>query len=158
MGKEVEAAFRSSGLDHRPHELHPLQTHITTLSFGCPLTKSNGRPPAIPNQINNSLGFPGIFRGTLDVFARTITDEMAIAATAEEKGLHEEYIVPTMMEWEVFINEAVAVAKKAIEQGVARRILSEDEPRAQTERMIRYAREETEILMREGHIKPPPAV
>ncbi|MCD6129315.1 NADP-dependent malic enzyme, partial [Candidatus Bipolaricaulota bacterium] len=82
-----------------------------------------------PNQINNSLGFPGIFRGTLDVFARTITDEMAIAAaeaiaqTAEEKGLSEEYIVPTMAEWEVFINEAVAVAKKAIEQGVARRIL-----------------------------------
>ena len=117
-----------------------------------------------PNQINNSLGFPGIFRGTLDVFARTITDEMAIAAaeaiaaTAEEKGLHEEYIVPTMMEWEVFINEAVAVAKKAIEQGVARRVLSEDELRAQAERMIRYAREETEILMREGHIKPPPAV
>jgi malate dehydrogenase (oxaloacetate-decarboxylating) len=117
-----------------------------------------------PNQINNSLGFPGIFRGTLDVFARTITDEMAIAAaeaiaaTAEKKGLHEEYIVPTMMEWEVFINEAVAVAKKAIEQGVARRILSEDELRAQAERMIRYAREETEILMREGHIPPPPAV
>ena len=117
-----------------------------------------------PNQINNSLGFPGIFRGTLDVFARTITDEMAIAAaeaiaqTAEEKGLSEEYIVPTMAEWEVFINEAVAVAKKAIEQGVARRILSEDELRAQAERMIKYAREETEILMREGHIKPPPNV
>ncbi|RLF40278.1 MAG: malate dehydrogenase, partial [Thermoplasmata archaeon] len=117
-----------------------------------------------PNQINNSLGFPGIFRGTLDVFARTITDEMAIAAaeaiaaTAEEKGLHEEYIVPTMMEWEVFINEAVAVAKKAIEQGVARRVLSKDELRAQAERMIRYARQETEILMREGHVKPPPAV
>jgi len=63
-----------------------------------------------------------------------------------------------MAEWEVFINEAVAVAKKAIEQGVARRILSEDELRAQAECMIRYARQETEILMREGHIKPPPAV
>ncbi len=117
-----------------------------------------------PNQINNSLGFPGIFRGTLDVFARTITDEMAIAAaeaiaaTAEEKGLDEEYIVPTMAEWEVFVNEAVAVAKKAIEQGVARRILSENELRAQAERMIRYARDEVEILMREGHIKPPPKV
>ncbi|NOX44609.1 MAG: NADP-dependent malic enzyme [Caldiserica bacterium] len=115
-----------------------------------------------PNQINNSLGFPGIFRGTLDVFARTITDEMTIAAaeaiarTAEERGLREDYIVPTMAEWEVYINEAVAVALKAIEQGVARRILSEDELARQAERMIRYAREEVEILMREGHIKPPP--
>ncbi len=117
-----------------------------------------------PNQINNSLGFPGIFRGTLDVFAKTITDEMAIAAaeaiakTAEEKGLREDYIVPTMAEWEVFINEAVAVALKAIEQGIARRVLSEDELRRQAERMIKYARDEVEILMREGHIKPPPEV
>ena len=117
-----------------------------------------------PNQINNSLGFPGIFRGTLDVFAKTITDEMAIAAaeaiarTAEEKGLREDYIVPTMAEWEVFINEAVAVALKAIEQGIARRVLTEAELERQAERMIRYAREEVEILMREGHIKPPPAV
>ena len=115
-----------------------------------------------PNQINNSLGFPGIFRGTLDVFAKTITDEMAIAAaeaiakTAEEKGLREDYIVPTMAEWEVYINEAVAVAKKAIEQGIARRVLSEGELVRQAERMIKYAREEVEILMREGHIPPPP--
>ncbi len=117
-----------------------------------------------PNQINNSLGFPGIFRGVLDVFAKTITDEMAIAAaeaiakTAEEKGLREDYIVPTMEEWEVFVNEAVAVAKKAIEQGVARRILSDSELERQAERMIRRAREEVAILMRAGHIPQPPAV
>ncbi|MCK4256279.1 NADP-dependent malic enzyme, partial [candidate division WOR-3 bacterium] len=79
-----------------------------------------------PNQINNSLGFPGIFRGTLDVMATTITDEMCIAAAqelakcAEDKGLHEEYIIPSMGEWEVFPREAVAVGLKAIEQGVAR--------------------------------------
>jgi len=117
-----------------------------------------------PNQINNSLGFPGIFRGVLDVFARTITDEMAIAAaeaiakTAEEKGLREDYIVPTMEEWEVFVNEAVAVAKKAIAQGVARRVLTDSELEAQAERMIRRAREEVEILMKSGHIPAPPAV
>ncbi|MGC9530411.1 MAG: NAD(P)-dependent malic enzyme [Candidatus Bipolaricaulaceae bacterium] len=117
-----------------------------------------------PNQINNSLGFPGIFRGTLDVFAKTITDEMAIAAaeaiaaTAEDKGLHEEYIVPTMMEWEVFINESVAVAKRAIDQGVARRELTEAELRRRAEEMIRHSRQETEILMREGHIPAPPQV
>ncbi|MCD4657024.1 MAG: NADP-dependent malic enzyme, partial [Planctomycetes bacterium] len=65
-----------------------------------------------PNQINNSLGFPGIFRGTLDVMATTITDEMCIAAAvelakvAEDKGLNPEYIIPSMQEWEVFPREA----------------------------------------------------
>ncbi|MBE0479233.1 NADP-dependent malic enzyme, partial [Candidatus Aerophobetes bacterium] len=78
------------------------------------------------NQVNNSLGFPGIFRGALDVRAKTITDEMCIAAAkelakcAEDKGLSEEYIVPTMDEWEVFPREAVSVGMKAIEQGIAR--------------------------------------
>ena len=76
-----------------------------------------------PSQANNSIGFPGIFRGTLDVFAKTITDEMAIAAanaiaeTAEKNGLHENYIVPMMLETKVFINKAVAVWMRAIEQG-----------------------------------------
>lgn len=79
-----------------------------------------------PNQVNNSLGFPGIFRGTLDVRARTITDEMCIAAAvemarlAEEHGLSEDYIMPTMDEVDVFPREAAAVAMKAIEQGIAK--------------------------------------
>src|SRR5438445_3324650 len=79
-----------------------------------------------PNQANNSLGFPGIFRGTLDVRARTITDEMCIAAAeelakvAEEKGLDETHIVPTMDEIEVFARGASAVAFKAMEQEIAR--------------------------------------
>ncbi len=116
------------------------------------------------NQINNSLGFPGIFRGTLDVFARTITDEMAISAaeaiarTAEEKGLSETYIVPTMMEWEVFINEAVDVAMKAIEQGVARRTLTKSQLEQRASEMIKHARQETELLMKHGHIAQPPQV
>jgi len=79
-----------------------------------------------PNQVNNSLGFPGIFRGTLDVRAKTITDEMCIAAAgeiakmAEEKGLTPDYIMPTMDEVDVFPREAAAVAMKAIEQGIAK--------------------------------------
>lgn len=78
------------------------------------------------NQINNSLGFPGIFRGTLDVRAKTITDEMCIAAAEElanmaaDKGLTPDYIVPTMDEVDVFPREAAAVAMMAIKQGVAR--------------------------------------
>ncbi len=86
-----------------------------------------------PNQINNSLGFRGIFRGALDVGASTITDEMAIAAaeaiarTAQERGLNEEYIVPSMDEREVFVNTAVAVGMTAIQQGIAKYELTEDE-------------------------------
>ena len=117
-----------------------------------------------PNQINNSIGFPGIFRGTLDVFAKTITDEMAIAAaysiakTAETKGLTEEYIVPTMMETDVFINEAVAVGLKAIEQGIARRILTADELRTEAEAKILHAQAETQSLMKAGIIAPSPEI
>jgi malate dehydrogenase (oxaloacetate-decarboxylating) len=115
------------------------------------------------NQINNSLGFPGIFRGTLDVNAKTITDEMTIAAaysvakTAEEKGLREDYIVPTMEEWEVFINEAAAVGLKAIEQGIARTPLSEDDLRKSAEELIGNSRKQTELHIKEGLIKKPPA-
>jgi malate dehydrogenase (oxaloacetate-decarboxylating) len=114
------------------------------------------------NQINNSLGFPGIFRGTLDVNAKTITDEMTIAAaysvakTAEGKSLRGDYIVPTMDEWEVFINEAVAVGLKAIEQGIARTILSEKELRKSAEELIGNSRKQTELQIKEGLIKKPP--
>lgn len=116
-----------------------------------------------PNQINNSLGFPGIFRGTLDVRARTITDEMCIAAAhelarcAEDKGIHEEYIIPTMDEWEVFPREATAVGLKAIEQGVAGIKLTEEELLETASSRIKRAREETRVLMQEGFIKMPQA-
>ncbi len=115
-----------------------------------------------PNQINNSLGFPGIFRGTLDVKARTITDEMCIAAaeelakTAEDNGLTEEYIVPTMDEWEVFPREAAAVGRQAVKDGVARVKKSRQELLESAEEIIKRARDETKFLMKEGFIKAPP--
>ena len=115
-----------------------------------------------PNQVNNSIGFPGIFRGTLDVKARTITDEMCIAAAyelakcAEDRGIDEDNIAPTMAEWEVFIREAVTVGLKAIEQGVAREKVSRKELAKRAEAMIRNARETTALLMKEGYIPPPP--
>jgi len=114
-----------------------------------------------PNQINNSLGFPGIFRGTLDVRAETITDEMCIAAAfelakiAEDKGISEKYIVPTMDSWEVFPREAVAVGLKAISQGVARIKPSRQDLYDHAMNIIKKAREETNILMKEGFIKKP---
>jgi len=115
-----------------------------------------------PNQVNNSIGFPGIFRGTLDVKARTITDEMCITAAhelakyAEERGINENNIVPTMAEWEVHIREAVAVGLKAIEQGVAREKASREELTKRAEAMINNARETTALLMKEGYIPPAP--
>lgn len=112
-----------------------------------------------PNQVNNSLGFPGIFRGTLDVRAKTITDEMcieaakALAKTAEDNGLREDYIIPTMEEWEVFPREAAAVGMKAIEQGIARKVMERDELYRTAESIISKAREETKLMMKEGFIK-----
>jgi malate dehydrogenase (oxaloacetate-decarboxylating) len=115
-----------------------------------------------PNQVNNSIGFPAIFRGTLDVRAKTITDEMCLAAAhelaqcAEDRGISEDSIAPTMGEWEVFIREAVAVGMKAQEQGVARIKATREELTKQAEAMIKNARESTALLMKEGFIPPAP--
>jgi malate dehydrogenase (oxaloacetate-decarboxylating) len=115
-----------------------------------------------PNQINNSMGFPAIFRGTLDVRATTITDEMCLAAAhelaqcAEDRGINEEDIVPTMMEWEPFIREAAAVGMKAQEQGVARKRATREELLAQARFMIENARESYAMMMKEGFIPPVP--
>ncbi len=115
-----------------------------------------------PNQVNNSLGFPGIFRGTLDVRAKTITDEMCLAAAyelakvAEDKGLSEDYIIPSMAEWEVYPREAVAVAMKAQEQGVAMLKRTREELFAEAETKIKRARDQLQVLMEEGIIPPAP--
>ncbi len=116
-----------------------------------------------PNQVNNSLGFPAIFRGTLDVRATTITDGMCIAAAkelakvAEEKGLHEDYITPSMDEWEVFPREAAAVGMKAIEDGVAGITdVTYDDIMKNAEKIIKSSRESVQLLMKEGHIPPAP--
>jgi len=115
-----------------------------------------------PNQINNSLGFPGIFRGTLDVRAKTITDEMCIAAAqelaklAEDRGLRDDYIIPNMDDWEIFPREARAVGLKAIDQGIARVKLSSQELYDKAMAIIKKAREETQLLMKQGFIAPPP--
>ncbi len=80
-----------------------------------------------PNQVNNSLAFPGIFRGILDVGARSITDGVAIAAAKElakcgaERGLAEDRILPPMTDWRVHARVAAAAGVSAQEQGLANR-------------------------------------
>ncbi len=82
-----------------------------------------------PNQINNSLCFPGLFRGVLDVRAREINDEMkvaaarAIAAVIPEQHLSEDFIIPSVFDRSVARNVARDVAKAAQESGAARRRL-----------------------------------
>ncbi len=116
-----------------------------------------------PNQVNNSLGFPGIFRGVLDVKAKTITDDMCIAAAqelasfAEERGMNEKDILPRMEEWEVFPREAVACALKSIDQGVARVKPSRQELYERASAIIQNAMESTKILMKTGLIRKPPS-
>ncbi len=116
-----------------------------------------------PNQLNNSLGFPAIFRGALDVRARTITDEMCLAAAAEiaavgaERGLDDDHLVPDMQDAEVYPREAVAVGLKAIEQGLAGLTLSRQELYALAADKINAARQMIHGLMADGAIAPVPA-
>ena len=85
---------------------------------------STGRSD-FPNQINNSLIFPGLFRGILDSRARKIDYLTAIvaakelAAFAQEKGINEKYIVPNMSEKELYPRIASAVAEDAVKRGLA---------------------------------------
>ena len=78
-----------------------------------------------PNQINNSLIFPGLFRGVLDSKAKKIDDFTAVAAAeelakfAQEKGLKKEYIVPNMGEREIYPRIAAAVAEDSIRRGLS---------------------------------------
>ena len=115
-----------------------------------------------PNQINNSLGFPAVFRGALDATAKKITDEMCIAAAyaiagyAEEKGIHDEYIIPTMDETEMYVEEAVAVGMKAVEQGVTRKKPNRRKLREMVATNIDRAQRIAKLLMKEKLIQPFP--
>lgn len=114
------------------------------------------------NQLNNSLGFPAIFRGALDVRARTITDEMCLAAAdeiarfGEEQGLSDNHIVPDMSDLEVYPREAAAVGLKAQEQGLARLTMSREELLDSARTKIAAAQEMVAVMMREGIIAPVP--
>jgi malate dehydrogenase (oxaloacetate-decarboxylating) len=114
-----------------------------------------------PNQVNNSIGFPGILKGALMVRARKITDKMAIAAAhslagyAEKRGINVNNIVPTMDEASVFPQEAADVAMQAIKDGVARHSITWDEAFQWAKKDIEHARCLTGSLVDEGFIAKP---
>ena len=113
-------------------------------------------------QSNAGDPFPGIFRGALDVRARTISDEMALAAAmelaacAETRGINDENIICSMDEWEVVPRIAAATALKAQEQGLAQLSQTKQQLMAGAIEQITCVREAVRALMKEGVIAPPP--
>jgi malate dehydrogenase (oxaloacetate-decarboxylating) len=113
-----------------------------------------------PNQVNNSLVFPGMFRGVLDVRATKITDRMMLAAmhelaaAAEPGGLSADRILPPMSDRELPIRLAVATGLEAQHEGVAMRQLTGEAIRAQAARIIERTRATLDLLRRERLIAP----
>ena len=103
-----------------------------------------------PNQVNNVLAFPGIFRGALDVQAKEINEEMklaavyAIAGLIEEEELHAEYVIPNAFDPRVAAYVAAAVANAAMETGVARKIVNAENVK---ERLLALAEENQPALV-----------
>ncbi len=95
-----------------------------------------------PNQVNNSLAFPGVFRGALDVKAREISEEMkiaaaeAIAALVPDQHLSPEFIIPDSLDLRVAWRVAAAVARAAQEHGLARTEVDPDEIEARTRDLV----------------------
>jgi len=112
-----------------------------------------------PNQVNNSVCFPSILKGTLLVSARKITDGMAICAAhsiaefAEKRGIHTENIMPNMLEWELFPKVAADVAMQAIKEGVALKNLTWHQVYEAAKSDIREAQELTNLLQENGYVK-----
>lgn len=115
-----------------------------------------------PNQVNNSLGFPGILKGALLVRARGISDGMTIAAArslatfAEQRGIDPENITARMDEPGVFPHEAADVAMQAVAEGLARVPLTREEAFAEAAHDITQARAMIEHLIAAQFIEQPP--
>jgi malate dehydrogenase (oxaloacetate-decarboxylating) len=97
--------------------------------------------------------FPGVFRGALDVRARTISDRMAIAAAQElvaiarGKGLAVDRLLPTMDDWQLGVRVAVATGMAAIEERIARRPLQRSELEKMAIEAISIARQTHDCLV-----------
>ncbi len=127
-----------------------------------------------PNQVNNVLGFPFIFRGALDVRATAINDDMKLAATralaalakedvpdsvrsaygVESMQFGREYIIPKPFDPRVLIWEASAVARAAMETGVAQQPVEIEEYKEQLERRLGKAREVMRVMIQKARRQP----
>ena len=116
-----------------------------------------------PNQVNNSVCFPGILKGALLVRAKKITDGMAIRAAhsladfaEKKKGFDTEHIMPTMDDSAVFAEEAADVAMQAVKEGVARVTMTRDQVLEIAKRDIKNSRELFQMAMDQDFVKKPP--
>lgn len=115
-----------------------------------------------PNQVNNSLVFPAVFRGVLDARATRITDEIVLAAAQElargaaRAGLTAQHILPTMEEREVFPQVAATVAAKAVELGIARHKGTRDEFLVHAQLLMSRSSRIAAALSRAGLVPPMP--
>ena len=127
-----------------------------------------------PNQVNNVLGFPFIFRGTLDVRATAINEDMKLAATralaalakedvpdsvcraygVERLKFGAEYLIPKPFDPRVLLWEAVAVAKAAMESGVAQEPVNLEVYREQLERRLGKAHEVARMMVHKAQAQP----
>jgi malate dehydrogenase (oxaloacetate-decarboxylating)(NADP+) len=127
-----------------------------------------------PNQVNNVLGFPFIFRGALDVRATAINEEMKLAATkalaalakedvpdsvcraygVERLKFGPEYLIPKPFDPRVLLWEAVAVAKAAMDTGVAQLPVDLDVYREQLERRLGKAHEVARMMVHKAKAQP----
>ncbi len=127
-----------------------------------------------PNQVNNVLGFPFIFRGALDVHATAINEEMKLAATRALAALTKEdvpdsvcraygverlhfgpdYIIPKPFDPRVLVWEASAVARAAMESGVAQEPVDLAEYREQLEKRLGLAHEVMRLIIHKARAKP----
>jgi malate dehydrogenase (oxaloacetate-decarboxylating)(NADP+) len=127
-----------------------------------------------PNQVNNVLGFPSIFRGALDVHATTINEEMKLAATYALAALAKEdvpdsvcraygverlkfgvdYILPKPFDPRVLVWAAAAVAKAAMDSGVAQNPVNIADYREQLEKRLGKAHELMRVMVRKAQADP----
>jgi malate dehydrogenase (oxaloacetate-decarboxylating) len=116
-----------------------------------------------PNQVNNSLLFPSIIRGVLDVRSKSIPDEAIVAAanelakyTRDEGTLDNNHILPTMMDREIYPLVASAVGEKCVRMGIARKSLTRSQIRERSKRIIEDSEKMISYLQERHLIKPLP--
>ncbi|MCL5066786.1 MAG: malate dehydrogenase, partial [Thaumarchaeota archaeon] len=114
-----------------------------------------------PNQVNNSLMFPSIIRGVLDVRSKSIPDDVIISAAeelarfAKKNGtLSEEHILPTMMDWQIYPLVAAAVGEKCVRLGIARKSLTRKQIHNRAEEIISKSKKMIGSLQKSRYIEP----
>ncbi|MDA4111702.1 MAG: NADP-dependent malic enzyme [Thaumarchaeota archaeon] len=118
-----------------------------------------------PNQVNNSLIFPSIIRGVLDVRSKSISDEVIIvgakelaAFTVDEGSMSEEHILPTMMDWEIFPLVASAVGEACVKLGLSRIRLTRKQLHKRAQEIIEKTKKMIDKLQESKLIEPLPRV